>query len=489
MKKIKFNNLFLKISVVFFLLLVFIGLAYVFITVSYSKIYFAEVNQRINRNTAADISSHSTPFTNGEVNSQAMAEMFNHVMSINPSLEVYLLDNNGKILSFYAPVKKIIMEKINLDPVRKYISSNGNEFITGDDPRNPNLKKAFSVAPILSNGKQSGYIYVVLTSEEYDTVSKNLANSFFLRVGLRSMLLTLFTTLLVGVFVIRIITKNISKIIEVSQKFREGDTNARVDIQTNGEEKILGEMFNNMADILSQNIEKLKTVEVLRRELIANVSHDLRTPIAIIKGYVETLQIKENTISPEERNQYVNTISISVAKLEKLVNELFELSKLEANQVIANKEPLIISELISDICNKYQLLANSKNITLHTDLSKDIPPVFADVSLIERVMQNLIDNALKFTPYGGNIVIKTKLGKDNDVVVSIVDDGNGISEKDQEQIFTRYYKANDFSHLKNNTGLGLAIAKKILDLHNSKLELISSENVGSTFLFRLSLNQ
>jgi signal transduction histidine kinase len=240
-----------------------------------------------------------------------------------------------------------------------------------------------------------------------------------------------------------------------------------------------------MADILTVNIDKLKQVENLRRELIANVSHDLRTPIAIIRGYVETLQMKEETITVEERKQYINTVRESAEKLERLVNELFELSKLEANQVLAKKEPFIISELVSDISNKYQLIAETKNISISTVLSKELPPVFADISLIERVMQNLIDNALKFTPSGGKIEIKTLKSTDNNIEISVTDNGIGIPENDREQIFARYYKANNFTDLKNSTGLGLAIAKKILDLHQSTLDLVSVENSGSSFIFKL----
>ncbi len=488
MKKKTFNSLYWRISAVFFLLLAFIGMAYLFITVHYSSMYFEEVNQRINRNTAADIASHSTPFTNGKVNEGAMEKMFDQIMSINPSLEVYLTDINGKILSFYAPDKKILLNKIDLVPVKKFVAVNGLEYVMGDDPRHPDVKKVFSASPVLTNGIESGYIYVVLASEEYDVVSKNLAGSYFLKIGSRAMIVTLLATLLAGLLIIRVITNNFSRIIEVMQKFREGDLSARVKTKSTGDEKQLADMFNEMADILTQNMEKLKAVEVLRRELIANVSHDLRTPISIIHGYIETLQMKEDTLNAEEKKRYLNTIAESTSKLEKLVSELFELSKLEANQVQAQKEPFIISELVSDISNKYQLVAKTKNISISTVLSKELPPVFADVSLIERVMQNLIDNAMKFTPEGGEIIIKTIRNNENNVEVSVSDTGIGIPEKEHEQIFARYYKGNNFTDLQN-TGLGLAIVKKILDLHDSSLDLESKVNSGSSFIFRLPYYQ
>ncbi|MEO6357422.1 MAG: ATP-binding protein, partial [Ferruginibacter sp.] len=237
-----------------------------------------------------------------------------------------------------------------------------------------------------------------------------------------------------------------------------------------------------------QNIEKLKEVEVLRRELIANVSHDLRTPISIIQGYIETLQMKNDTLTGDERKRYLDIISESTGKLEKLVSELFELSKLEANQVKPVKEPFFISELVNDISSKYQLIAKDKNIAITTFLSKELPPVFADVSLIERVMQNLIDNAMKFTPEGGKIIIKTNKHQD-EVEITVEDTGIGIPENGREEIFGRYYKANNFTDLKNSTGLGLAIIKKILDLHQSSLELVTEVNAGSAFIFRLPVYQ
>ena len=488
MLKSRFNSFFWRISAVFFLLLGFIGLAYIFITVHYSSRYFEEVNQHLNKNIASDIAAHSTPFIGEKVNEKAMEEMFNHIMSINPSLEVYLLDQKGKILSFYAPEKKVVLNKINLLPVQQFIMTGGKEYVTGDDPRHPGIEKAFSAAPVLSNGDLSGYIYVVLAGEEYDTVSKSLARNYLLQVGSRTMLLTLIATFLIGLIIIRVITGNFTKILEVMQKFREGDLQARVRMQSTGDVKQVAIIFNEMADILTANVEKLKQVEILRRELIANVSHDLRTPISIIQGYIETLQMKADTLTIEERNNYLQTISESTGKLEKLVSELFELSKLEANQVEPKKEPFFISELINDICRKYDLIAKAKSIKLQPSLAKDLPLVDADVALIERVMQNLIDNAIKYTPEGGTIILQT-IYRENKVEVSVTDSGIGIPENEREQIFGRYYKANNYTELKNSAGLGLAIVKKILDLHNSSLELVSQVNSGSTFIFNLPVHK
>lgn len=481
-----FGSLYWRISATFLVLLALVGLAYVYITANSSGLYFQQVNQRLNRNTASDIVSHSALFRDGRVNDTATAELFHNIMAINPSLEVYLLDTSGKILSFYAPVKKIVLNRIGLAPIHEFIEETGPQLIRGDDPRHPGVQKVFSAAPVVNKGALAGYIYVVLAGEEYDHVSNYLRSNYMLQIGSRAMLITLLFALAIGLIIIWLVTKNLRKIVEVMQKFRQGDLTARIKTRTKGDVKEISRMFNEMADILTQNIEKIKEVEVLRRELIANISHDLRTPISIIHGYVETLLMKENTTTVQDHRRYLNTIHDSTQKLEKLVNELFELSKLEANQVKPVKEAFFISELVSDISNKYQLIANDKRITLRTQLSKEPQQVFADVSLIERVMQNLIDNALKFTPTGGRIVIQTsKAAKGIKVCVS--DSGIGMHEEEKKLVFGRYYKGHNFSKYKTNTGLGLAIAKKILDLHDTPLILSSRINEGSSFAFELPL--
>lgn len=481
----KNNSLFWKTSTLFFILLTIVGCIYIYISFDYSNKYLDEVNQRLNHDTAKNIVENSTPFYDGKVIKPALEEMFHHVRAINPSLEVYLINPKGKIIAWYPPEREISLKYIDIKPIIEFINDKENKCIKGDDPLQPNAKKVFSASPLYMNNMLYAYIYVVLTGEKYKVASDSLFTSYMFKISARTMIITLLTTFLIGLIIIRVITKNYTKILSVMQKFRQGDLQARVEFTSRGEEKQLGEMFNEMADILTTNIDKLREVETLRKELVANVSHDLRTPIAIIKGYIETLQIKEETLTINERRCYINTVKESIEKLEKLISELFELSKLEANQVKAKKEPFIVSELISDIISKYRLLAKNRNINIAVELSKDLPAVYADIALIERVMQNLIDNAMKFTPNGGDIIIKTLKNNEYNAKIIVADTGIGIAETDKEKIFKRYYKTNNEKDFKEGTGLGLAIVKKILDLHNSSLELCSAENQGCVFEFKL----
>jgi len=214
------------------------------------------------------------------------------------------------------------------------------------------------------------------------------------------------------------------------------------------------------------------------------VSHDLRTPIAILQGYAETLLMKKKSITPETRDKYTNIILKNSEKLSILSAQLFDFSKLETQQFKPQKEPFYIDELLKHQLEEYQILANKKGIELSFDCSKKQLAVYADISLIGRVVQNLIDNALKFTPEKGRITICLKNGN-NDVQVSVVDEGRGIKKEDQELIFNRNHKAKD----SKGAGLGLAIVKRIIELHESKLQLKSELGKGAKFFFSLPLHK
>ena len=197
--------------------------------------------------------------------------------------------------------------------------------------------------------------------------------------------------------------------------------------------------------------------------------------------------MKKEQLSNEDRERYVGIIQKNITKLSGLIEQLFEYSKLEAKQVEPHKEPFAISDLAYDVYEKYQQLAANKSIELKLDIEEKLPLVFADISLVERVIQNLMDNALKFTLEGGSVTIQMK-SDNKQVFVSIKDSGVGIEAEQLTQIFERYKQVNASSAAKREgAGLGLAIAKKILEIHSSTINVISQPNVGTTFQFHLPM--
>ena len=239
-----------------------------------------------------------------------------------------------------------------------------------------------------------------------------------------------------------------------------------------------------MAQQLESNIEELKSVDRLRRELITNISHDLRTPIASIQGYIETILMKSESLSKEKKKKYLNTALKNSKKLNELINDLFQLSKLESQPNILKPEPLQIAELIQDVTEKYRLMANNKNIHLNTVYSKDLPMAFADIKMIDRVLQNLLDNALKFCKDGDQVSIELNQAEDN-LAISVRDTGRGIAQEEIPFIFDKYKKDSTSIVNKEGSGLGLAIVKKIVDLHKGNISVSSEPLKGTTFKFTL----
>ena len=482
-----FSSLYWRISATFLLLLLVLSAVYLYVATFTAEMYFQEASQRLNSTVAAHIASDITPFVDGKVNTEALERVFHNVMVINPSIEVYLLDTTGLILSYYAPNKTMRRKSVSVEPIHEFIRTEGKTFVMGLDPKKEDGEKVFSAAAIEKDGLLEGYIYVILEGEEYESTTSFLIGSYILRLGTRTILISLAAAILIGLIAIRSITRNIRTIRKTMRDFTSGKLDARISLPGKGELTDLAESFNRMADTIVQNMEEIKTLDTLRRELVANVSHDLRTPLAIIQGYVETVLMKEDALNPQDRLRYLSTVLSSTERLRKLVEELFELSKLEAKQTKPAPELFSIAELVQDVAQKFDVLARERSITINTILPRNLPPVHADIALIERVLQNLVENALKFTPESGVITLELSPSPSG-VEVNVVDTGQGISPEDIPHVFERYRQgAKGMNSFDQGTGLGLAIVKKILEAHGVTISVRSKVQEGTAFSFQLPL--
>lgn len=484
------NRLMVKLSLTFLLLVVLMGVLYVVTSIYFTNRYFAETSQQLNASLAEHLIEekfqNASPFLeDGAVNKALFGDLMHDMMAVNRTIEVYLLDDAGGVL--YSVVLDHTksdrpVTSVALEPIKEFINSKGSAHVLGDDPRMPDQQKIFSAAPYNVDGR-TGYVYIVLAGQELAAVQQQLASSYFMRLGIGASLLTMLFAALIGFISIWFLTKNLRSIIHAVRRFREGDTSVRIENAATSDVAVLATTFNDMADTLENNIEEIQGVDRLRRELIANVSHDLRTPLAILKGYIETLQIKKDTLSVVEQEAYLHIIEDSSDRLANLITQLFEYSKLEAKQIAPNKEPFSIADLAGDLVASNRVIAEKKGIALTLSNTAQTPLVFADISLVERAIQNLLDNALKFTPQNGSITLELQ-PTDTNVSISVRDTGPGISEVEQAHIFERY-KQTRTDHARQGVGLGLAIVKKIMELHNTSIRVESSASTGSVFQFAL----
>jgi signal transduction histidine kinase len=486
-----FKTLYAKLAAVLLGLFCLIGIFYVLLTLFTTQMHLHEVNQKLNRTLAKHLVSKNTLMTNGRINEEGLKEIFHMLMVINPNIEIYLLDPNGAILAFSAPPGKVKRPNVSLEPIRRFLIEDATLPILGDDPRDVSRKKIFSVCPIPAMGTIEGYLYVILGGEEYDSAAQMLRGSYILRLSTGVVVGGVLFAMLAGLVLFNLLTRRLKRLASTMEAFKQSDFSesltqpVRVEGLARDEIDQIGETFHHMMSHIVQQMNKLKETDTLRRELIANVSHDLRTPLASLHGYLETLLLKEGTMTSQEQRNYLEIAARHSARLGKLVSELFELAKLDSHETKPHVEPCSLSELVQDVVQKFHLAAEKKKIGLRAELHTDLPFISADIGLIERVLDNLIENALRYTPEGGAITIALIPNHDH-VTVEVIDTGIGIPQEDIPYIFDRFYRV-EKQERSDGTGLGLAIAKRILELHGSPIQAESALNAGTTFTFHLPI--
>lgn len=295
------------------------------------------------------------------------------------------------------------------------------------------------------------------------------ANTYFTALIFISILISLALSIILGIFYSRYFTEPIKKITEVTKKIAERDYGIRTNINDNNEIGELAVAIDQMTEDINKNIEEIKELEKRAKELVANVSHEFKTPLTLIRGYVENLQDKTTKPSKEVYENIITNTEV----LEKLVNELLDLSKFQAGTVVLKKEPLLLKQLVKDVMFDMRNLSKKKDIKIKLiEEYKEKQILEADYIKMRQLLTIFLDNSIKYSNEGGNISIIISKG-----CLSITDNGIGIEQSKLEQLFERYYQVDNN---KNGYGLGLCIAKYIADAHNYKLSIESVENKGTT---------
>jgi signal transduction histidine kinase len=484
-----FRSLYGKLAAVLIVLLLTLGIGYGLFSLYASQLFLQEVNQRFNRDLARQLLVQQNLTAGDALHAAEIKQLFSYYMHINPAIEIYLLDTEGNILAFEAPQMKVKRQRVALEPIKRFLSGDMAYPILGDDPRSESRKKIFSAAAYPFSGPPQQYLYVVLGGEDYDSVKALLQESYFLQISTQAVIISVALGLLVGLFMFNLLTRRLHLLTNLITRFRDsgfkrhqgyvGIRNPRFRDEIDS----LGETYNAVAARIIEQMETLEAKDTLRRNLIANVSHDLRTPLASLQGYIETLQLKAGELNIEQRRHYLDIAHQQSQRLTRLVGELFELSKLDANETRPELESVMLGELVMDVVQKYRLQAEENHIELKLRIPTGLPFVSADIAQLDRVLENLLSNALHHTPEEGVIRIELS-ASDNGVRLSICNSGKGIHEEDLPHVFERFYQAPEKRH-GHGAGLGLAIAQRILELHNSEIRIASTPNKETCFFFTL----
>jgi signal transduction histidine kinase len=425
--KTKLFPLFRRTYWVIFLLIAVLGTLFTGITYLAITSFFEASTQLLNKDVAAHIARFTSPYGREGFDRRKADSVFYDAMVISPSAEVYFLDTTGRVIYFHGKKEEIKEWQVLLGPIERYLASGGKKHVVDVDPRDPERWKIFSAAAVEGG---FGYIYVILGSQQYRSVSQMLFNSRITPMVLGSVSFLLAVSLLITVLYI--------------QRMREED-----------------------------NIRRLTASEKERRDFMVNISHDLRTPLAIARGYAETLFMKKGELSPDEERTYSDLVVAKLSQVDKMVNQLFELSKMESASFEAHREPFVFSEMMQEV-----LHAMDAGDRIRCENGTDGSWIEADVSMMERVVQNLVGNALAYSPVGGSIGVRLDRTGGNRVGdVRIGANRIGDDRIGGELLFTIANEgpalADELVHWINTpaaarparSAIGLAIVRKILLLH------------------------
>ncbi len=479
-----------RLSAVFALLLLACCGASAWLQIAANSRYEQEVVQRLSSGLAQHIAGANELMDTNGWKPAAVRSLFDMLMAVNPAVEVYLLSNDGRIVGDAAPAGQIKRDRVDLGPVQRLLAGEMLP-ITGDDPRSLDARKVFSAAPVRVGGQEKGYVYVVLQGQAHDALAMAVSRSSVLRTTLWSIALVALLGLVAGLAAFALITRPLRGLTRAVRTFDGDDGQALAALERpgdasdrNGDEiAVLRRSFVQMGKRISDQWRELTRQDQQRRDLVANISHDLRTPLTSLHGYLETLRLKDQSLDPDERRRYLDIALAQSRKVGRLAQELFELARLESGLVRLEPETFSLPELVQDVIQKFELAAEARQQRLTTDIPQELPPVRADLGLIERVLTNLLDNAIRHSPPGG--LIELRLGSAQNLVqVQVSDTGEGIPQALRAGLFTRASALNRGPG--DGGGLGLVIVQRILQLHHSEIRLVDNAGPGAVFQFDLA---
>lgn len=475
-----------QLSLVFAVMLLACSGVSMWLQFSYNARHEQELVQRLSAGLAQHIANTSQLMDASGWRPAAVRELFDELMAVNPSVEVYLLSNTGKVVGSAVPQGQLKLETVDLAPVHELLAGNALP-IVDDDPRQLGVRKVFSVATVVVGGQAAGFVYVILQGKAFETLADCLAADSMLVITLGLMALMGLLTLVGGLVAFYLITRPLSQLTHSVSNF-DGQSLPSVPAwpgNKSGSQEIatLNHAFRQMSQRILDQWQQLTHQDQQRRDMIANISHDLRTPMTSLHGYLETLRLKDGRLSAEERRRYLDIALGQSHKVGRLAQELFELARLESGLVEPDLAAFALSDVVQDVVQKFELSAESCGQSVIVEMSPELIPVNADLGMIERVLTNLLDNAIRHNPPGTNIVVRLSV-RGQVVQVDVEDTGVGICEDLRAGLFTR---ASTLRHVPyGGGGLGLIIVQRLLQLHGSQVKAMPAKPRGSVFRFELS---
>ena len=499
------GSLFARLTVGALLMLLLLGGIIMWVTHRSQNLHFLELNQQLHSPVAMYIAQNTTIVNNGSIDTAVLTDLADHIMMLNPSVEVYALDSTGTILGSSHSQLPVALPNVDVQPIRDYLSPGRQLPLMGDNPIDAQSHSIFSAFPLHIDPADNtstllGYVYVVLASQK----QLSLQDAVRARTSSRSMVLTLLSVLaltaVAAITLFFLLTARLRKLQrEVVAEHQHLMHAATADLQQPDKPDEIDQLahaYSRMTSQLADQNRQLLRADASRRELFASISHDLRTPLTTLQSYLETLVTHGKRFDEQKTQRYLNTAHNHTQRLKSLVTDLFELTRLDSGDMQPRLEAFSLLELVHDVVQDYQPFAQEKRIRLHVDC-KDTAinrlMVNADIAMLQRVFTNLMSNALKHTQANDSIIIAVRHLSASSIEVVFSDTGSGMPAEQHARLVADGCTAQPQSIRPNwktdysaNGGLGLQIVRRILNLHNSELQIDSAPGQGTRMQFRLS---
>ena len=481
------HSIFDRIYLSFLLILIFsFGILITFTTISTKRTLTSEKEHTMYKEGEFIINNFIQSYLNGQITDEQLTYDF-HIFANTFNSDIWYVDKSGIIVSSSDSNLRdklpagIFMISGTFQLKNKHTETGNFYNVFSQDMITVNIPMYTNTVP--SDGEDST-VNEEQTRNEPEFAGTLLIHTPATQVNtlLRSIFSIVYLPCLIIIVIaftfIQIISKKVmspvKKLSAVATEYSKGNFDTKTEIKSDDEIGQLAQSMEYMA-------EELSKLEDYRRDFISNISHDFRSPLTSIKGYVEA--IKDGTIPVDKQDRYLNIILNETQRLTKLTTGLLELSKLEKYGPYLKLSDFDLIDIIKPTLNTFEMKCIDKNIAIYLNNHVENTLVTADKSKIQQVIYNLIDNAIKFTPSGKKITV-TITDKKEKIFVSVKDEGVGMDEKTQKRIFDRFYKGDPSRGKdKQGTGLGLAITKEVIKAHNENIDVVSTEGEGSVFTF------
>ncbi|WP_028773335.1 sensor histidine kinase [Shewanella waksmanii] len=449
---------------------------------SHSQTHNAQlVQQSLHNELAAHMADINPLLSQGVTSSAALKEAFHDFMLLGPSFEIYTLDLAGNVIAYDAKQEKIKRPQVDTLPLNQFLSG-ASLPILGQDPRSNNKDKIFSATELQTpSGEKTGYLYVIIGGELFDNWQSLTNEQQQLTHWASGALVSFIFAILLFVLLVRHFTKPIAKLEHSLRSLnKDGEQALALPLNKRAPREItqLTEDINHLLSRIHRQHHDLVNQQQARQEFMLHLSHDLKTPLTSLQGYIDTWLLLP---ADKQNRELIEVAARAGEQLQQLLSQILQLTALENGQINVHKQAVNLQQLLHDLQQQFAPRAQSQKVELNFHAEPDLV-IHSDPQLLTRVLNNLVDNAIRYTPKGGYININLQQ-HDNQLWLEVTDNGSGMHKHELsalKQLSSNQARL-ESQHSLPQLGVGLAIVRQLVALLEYDIEIESTPGVGSTF--------